>query len=299
MEALMGTGVALVTPFKKDLSIDTNALEQVVEHCIANGIDYLVVLGTTAESATLSKEEKELVKKTVANANAGRLPLVVGIGGNNTSAIIRELEQSDLSEFTAILSVSPFYNKPTQEGIYQHFKAISNVSSLPIVMYNVPSRTGSNMLPETTIRIARDCENVVAIKEACGDMLQIDSILKKKPSYFMVISGDDFTALPTVLAGGSGVISVLGQGLPREFSKLIQFGLEGNSDAAYEIHHTLLNGMHLIFEEGNPAGIKSVFEHLGLCKAHVRLPLIDASSKLKTKIGLFLNSLQTADVAYS
>jgi 4-hydroxy-tetrahydrodipicolinate synthase len=299
MEALMGTGVALVTPFKKDLSIDTVALEQLVEHCITNGIDYLVVLGTTAESATLSKEEKELVKKTVANANAGRLPLVVGVGGNNTAAIVKELTQTDLTEFTAILSVSPYYNKPTQEGIYQHFKAISKASSLPIVMYNVPSRTGSNMLPETTVKIAKDCDNVVAIKEACGDMLQIDSILKKKPADFMVISGDDFTALPTVLAGGAGVISVLGQGLPKEFSKLIQFGLQGNSDAAYEIHHTLLNGMHLIFEEGNPAGIKSVFEHLGLCNANVRLPLIEASSKLKTKIGLFLNSLETVEVEYS
>jgi len=299
MEAIMGTGVALVTPFNTDLSIDTGALEQIVEHCIANGVDYLVVLGTTAESATLSKEEKELVKKTVVNANAGRLPLVVGIGGNNTGAIVTELAQTDLTEFAAILSVSPYYNKPTQEGIYQHFKAISKASPVPIVMYNVPSRTGSNMLPETTVKIAKDCNNVVAIKEACGDMLQIDAILKKKPADFMVISGDDFTALPTVLAGGAGVISVLGQGLPREFSKLIQFGLQGNSDAAYEIHHKLLNGMHLIFEEGNPAGIKSVFEHLGLCKANVRLPLIEASPKLKTKIARFLNALETASVQYS
>ena len=299
MEALMGTGVALVTPFKKDLSVDTSALEKLVEHCIGNGIDYLVVLGTTAESATLSKEEKELIKKTVVNANAGRLPLVVGIGGNNTNAVVEELKSSNLEEFTAILSVSPYYNKPTQEGIYQHFKAIAKASPIPIIMYNVPSRTGSNMLPETTVKIAEDCNNVVAIKEACGDMLQIDSLLKKKPHDFMVISGDDFTALPTVLAGGAGVISVLGQGLPREFSKLIQFGLQGNSDAAYEIHHKLLNGMHLIFEEGNPAGIKSVFEHLGLCNANVRLPLIEASPKLKSKIGLFLNSLEAIEVQYS
>ncbi|WP_394973367.1 4-hydroxy-tetrahydrodipicolinate synthase [uncultured Croceitalea sp.] len=296
MEALMGTGVALVTPFKKDLSVDTHALEQIVEHCINGGINYLVVLGTTAETATLSAVEKELVKTTVINANAGRLPLVVGIGGNNTKALVEELKSTDLGEFTAILSVSPYYNKPTQEGIYQHFVALSKASPIPIVLYNVPSRTGSNMLPETTLRIANDCNNVVAIKEACGDMVQIDSILKQKPTDFMVISGDDFTALPTVLAGGSGVISVLGQGLPNEFSNLIKLGLQGDSKTAYKMHHSILNAMHLIFEEGNPAGIKSVFEHLDLCEANVRLPLIAASTDLKNRIIDFLNVLQTAEV---
>lgn len=292
----MGTGVALVTPFKKDLSVDTHALEQIVEHCINGGINYLVVLGTTAETATLSAMEKELVKTTVINANAGRLPLVVGIGGNNTKALVEELKSTDLGEFTAILSVSPYYNKPTQEGIYQHFVALSKASPIPIVLYNVPSRTGSNMLPETTLRIANDCNNVVAIKEACGDMVQIDSILKQKPTDFMVISGDDFTALPTVLAGGSGVISVLGQGLPNEFSNLIKLGLQGDSKTAYKMHHSILNAMHLIFEEGNPAGIKRVFEHLGLCEANVRLPLIAASTDLKNRIVDFLNVLQTAEV---
>lgn len=299
MEAFIGTGVALVTPFKKDLSVDTSNLEQIVEHCIAGGIDYLVVLGTTAESATLSKTEKELVKKTVVNANAGRLPLVVGVGGNNTAAIVEELLEDNLDDFDAILSVSPYYNKPTQEGIYQHFKTIAKASPIPIIMYNVPSRTGSNMLPETTVRIAKDCDNVVAIKEACGDMMQIDSLLKQKPTDFMVISGDDFTALPTVLAGGSGVISVLGQGLPIEFSRLIQLGLQGNSDDAYEIHHSLLNGMHLIFEEGNPAGIKTIFEYLNLGNAVVRLPLLEASPKLKTKIGHFLHTLDSVEVQHS
>ncbi|GMN09120.1 4-hydroxy-tetrahydrodipicolinate synthase [Croceitalea sp. MTPC9] len=296
MEALSGTGVALVTPFTKDLSVDTKALERIVEHCISGRIDYLVVLGTTAESVTISKEEKALVCKTVSNANAGRLPLVVGVGGNNTLAIIEELQTLDLGDFTAILSVSPYYSKPTQEGIYQHFRAIAKASPLPIVLYNVPSRTGSNMLPETTIRLAKNFKNIVAIKEACGDMMQIDTILKQKPNDFMVISGDDFTALPTVLAGGAGVISVLGQGLPLEFSRMIELGLQGNSDAAYEIHHALLNGMHLIFEEGNPAGIKTIFEHLGFCNAIVRLPLVEASSSLKNKIGQFLKTLQTATV---
>jgi 4-hydroxy-tetrahydrodipicolinate synthase len=296
MEALMGTGVALVTPFKKDLSVDTHALERIVEHCIKGGINYLVILGTTAETATLSSGEKELVKTTVINANAGRLPLVVGMGGNNTKALVEELHSSNLEEFTAILSVSPYYSKPTQEGIYQHFSAISKASPIPIVLYNVPSRTGSNMLPETTLRIANDFDNVIAIKEACGDMVQIDSIIKQKPADFMVISGDDFTALPTVLSGGSGVISVLGQGLPNEFSNLIKLGLQGDSKSAYEIHHSILNAMHLIFEEGNPAGIKTVFEHLDLCEAHVRLPLVKASTDLKSRIVDFLNVLQAAEV---
>ena len=295
MNELIGTGVALVTPFKNDLSVDTRALEQIVEHCIDGGIDYLVVLGTTAETATLSNADKELVKRTVINANAGRLPLVVGVGGNNTMAIAQELKSHNLEDFTAILSVSPYYNKPTQEGIYQHFKVIAKASPIPVIMYNVPSRTGSNMLPETTVRLAKDFKNLVAIKEACGDMVQIDAILKDKPSDFMVISGDDFTALPTVLAGGAGVISVLSQGLPVEFSSLIRLGLQGNSEEAYKIHYSLLEGMHLIFEEGNPAGIKNVFEHLNICNAFVRLPLVEASSNLKNKIGNFLNVLKMAN----
>ncbi|WP_431121583.1 4-hydroxy-tetrahydrodipicolinate synthase [Flagellimonas flava] len=290
MEQLLGTGVALVTPFKEDFSVDTVALERVVEHCIQGGIDYLVALGTTAESATLSKAEKQLVADVVVRANAGRLPLVLGVGGNNTAAVVEELRTLDLSEFTAILSVSPYYNRPTQEGIYQHFKAIGAASPVPIVMYNVPARTGSNMLPETTVRLAKDVPNIVAIKEACGDMVQIDQIIKEKPDDFLVISGDDFTALPTVLAGGSGVISVLGQGLPGGFSKMIEQGLQGKSDRAYELHHALLPAMQLIFEEGNPAGIKSIFESLGLCSAVVRLPLVEASLGLKNRIAAYLKS---------
>ena len=299
MESLVGTGVALVTPFKEDLSVDKEALEKIVAHCIAGGIDYLVVLGTTAESATLSYAEKQLVKSTVINANAGRLPLVVGVGGNNTAAIVEELKNGDFSDFAAILSVSPYYNKPTQEGIYQHFKTVAAASPIPVILYNVPSRTGSNMLPETTLRISRDCKNVVAIKEACGDMVQIDQILKDKPTDFMVISGDDFTALPTVLAGGSGVISVLGQGLPFEFSELIRYGLEGDSATAYKRHHSITNMMHLIFAEGNPAGIKSIFEHLNLSNAKVRLPLIEASIELKSKIEKSLETIRTAKVIQS
>lgn len=292
MQKLVGTGVALVTPFKSDLTIDIKALENLVEYNIAGGVDYLVALGTTGESVTLTKHEKRLVMQTISLTNAGRLPLVVGVGGNNTSAVVEELQTMDFMDFEAILSVSPAYNKPTQEGIYQHFRAISKASPLPIVLYNVPSRTGSNMLPSTTIRLAKDFDNIVAIKEACADQIQIDQLMQQKPSGFHIISGDDFTALSTVLAGGSGVISVLGQGLPEAFSKMINLGLQGDSESAYEIHQSLLDGMHLIFQEGNPAGIKSIFEHLNLAKSYVRLPLVPASDSLKQKIGQFMRKLE-------
>lgn len=296
MEQFMGTGVALVTPFKQDLSIDTKALQNIVEHCISGGIDYLVVLGTTAESVTLSSEEKRLVMQTVSLANAGRLPLVVGVGGNNTMAVVNELKTIDFMDYEAVLSVSPAYNKPTQEGIYQHFRAISQATELPIILYNVPSRTGSNMLPSTTIRLARDFENIIAIKEACADQIQIDQLMRQKPDDFHIISGDDFTALSTVLAGGSGVISVLGQGLPEAFSNMIALGLRGDSEPAYEIHQSLLDGMHLIFEEGNPAGIKTIFEHFDLCGPEVRLPLVKSSPALQAKIGQFLGRFSQVEV---
>tara|TARA_R110002050_G_scaffold16019_2_gene48912 strand:+ start:3760 stop:4650 length:891 start_codon:yes stop_codon:yes gene_type:complete len=291
MEHLHGTGVALITPFNEDFSVDVAALQRVVEHSITGGVDYLVVLGTTAETATLTAAEKEIVIKTVVNTNAGRLPLVLGVGGNNTMLVVEELKTINLSEFVAVLSVSPYYNKPTQEGIYQHFKAISTASPKPIIIYNVPGRTGSNMTAATTVRLAQDFNNIVAIKEACGDMNQITEILKDKPSDFLLISGDDITALPTVLAGGVGVISVIGQGLPEEFSKMIQLGITKNIGEAYEIHHSLEEGMNLIFEEGNPAGIKCIFETLHISKAIVRLPLVEASVTLKSKINRFVNSL--------
>lgn len=296
METLVGTGVALVTPFKDNLTVDVAALERIVEYNLQGGVDYLVVLGTTAESATLTKAEKQLVIDVVVRTNAGRLPLVLGIGGNNTTALVEELKNTDLSEFEAVLSVSPYYNKPTQEGIFRHFKALAEASPKPIILYNVPGRTGSNMLPETTLRLAHEVDNIIAIKEASGDMVQIDKIIKEKPEAFLVISGDDFTALPTVLAGGSGVISVLGQGLPRQFSKMMNLGLQGESEAAYQIHHTLLPLMGMIFEEGNPAGIKSVFENLGLSNSAVRLPLVEASTPLRNKIGSFLKSMDKASV---
>ncbi|MEM9076572.1 MAG: 4-hydroxy-tetrahydrodipicolinate synthase [Bacteroidota bacterium] len=291
MEQFIGTGVALVTPFTENGSIDFPALERIVEYNIQGGVDYLVVLGTTGESVTLTKEEKKQVAQKVSTVNAGRLPLVLGIGGNNTMAIAQQLRETDVSDYDAILSVSPSYNKPTQEGIYLHFKVLAEVSPKPIIMYNVPSRTGSNMLSETTVRLAQDFENIIGIKEACGNSIQIDAILQTKPHDFLVISGDDFTALPTVLSGGAGVISVLGQGLPQEFSQMIRLGLQEQSKTAFQIHHQLMPLMHMIFEEGNPAGIKSIFEHLGLSTAWVRLPLVEASGTLKEKITNFLKSM--------
>lgn len=291
MEQLRGTGVALVTPFTENGNIDTAALGGIVAHCIEGSVDYLVVLGTTAESVTLSKVEKQLVIQTVIKANAGRLPLVLGIGGNNTQQIVHELETTDLSDFDAILSVSPYYNRPTQEGIYQHFKAIAEATPKPIIMYNVPGRTGSNMLPDTTLRLARDFDTIIAVKEASGNLVQIMEIIDARPKDFLVISGDDITALPTILAGGDGVISVIGQGVPYEFCTMVRLGIEGNAKEAYKYHYALQKGMQLIFEEGNPAGIKAIFAALGLSTSNVRLPLVKASSGLKEKIGSFVASL--------
>lgn len=295
MKELIGTGVALVTPFKDDMSVDERALRNIVQYCIEGGIDYLVALGTTGEAVTLSKSEKQFVADTIVTANAGRLPLVLGVGGNNTAAVVEELKTLDLSAFDAVLSVSPYYNRPTQEGIYRHFEALSQASPKPIIVYNVPGRTGSNMLPETTLRLARDFENIVAIKEACGDMAQIKQLIADKPEAFLVLSGDDGTALPTVLEGGSGVISVLGQGLPNEFSTMITLGLQGDKDEALKLHFALQEGMDLIFKEGNPAGIKAIFELLGLGSAAVRLPLVEATLGLKSSIGAFVKQFDKTE----
>lgn len=291
MKELRGAGVALITPFTEDGHVDVEALKKVVAFNIENHIDYLVVLGTTAESVTLSKAEKQLVMRTVEEANAGVLPLVIGIGGNNTMALVEELQSADLSAYDAILSVSPYYNRPTQEGIYQHFAALAQVSPLPIIVYNVPGRTGSNMLPEIVVRLAKKFENIVAVKEACGDMTQVQELISKRPAGFLVLSGDDITALPTIVAGGDGVISVIGQGLPEEFSKMVHEGLDGNTELAYSYHYKMQEGMKLIFEEGNPAGIKVIFEYLGLAKPFVRLPLITASDALKHRIVSFMETM--------
>jgi 4-hydroxy-tetrahydrodipicolinate synthase len=288
MNSIIGTGVALVTPFKKDFSVDVEALARIVNYQIDNGINYLVVLGTTAENATLTQEEKELVINTVVTTNKGRLPLVLGVGGNNTHKIIEELQTRNFSDFVAILSVSPYYNKPTQEGIYQHFKAIANASPVPVILYNVPGRTGSNMLPSTVLRLANEFKNVVAIKEAAGDIVQAMSIIKDKPKDFHVISGDDMIALPMVLAGGSGVISVIGQGFPKQFSDLIQFGLDRKVDEAFELHYKLADSIDMIFEQGNPGGIKEVLKSLGISDNCMRLPLVNVNSDLANRIDLFV-----------
>ncbi len=287
----VGTGVALVTPFKKDFSVDTEALTKIVNFNIEGGVEYLVVLGTTAESATLSSAEKELVIETIKTANAGRLPLVLGVGGNNTAKVIEELQTRDFTGFSAILSVSPYYNKPTQEGIYQHFKAISQASPLPIILYNVPGRTASNMLPSTVVRLANECKNVIAIKEAAGDIVQAMKLIQHKPSDFLVISGDDMVTLPMVLAGGAGVISVIGEGFPKEFSEMVRFGLQRKINEAYQLHYQLADAIDMIFEQGNPAGIKEVFKSRGLAENTVRLPLVNVNEDLANRLEKFTKNL--------
>ncbi|TBW26752.1 4-hydroxy-tetrahydrodipicolinate synthase [Gramella sp. KN1008] len=288
MDAFVGTGVALITPFKEDLSVDSEALASLVKDQIENGIDYLVVLGTTAESATLKQEEKELVKSVVKKANEGKLPLVLGIGGNNTAGVIEELKSADLDGFDAILSVSPYYNKPTQEGVFRHFKAVSEASPLPIILYNVPGRTSSNVLPETINRIARELDNVIGVKEAAGDIVQAMKLISLVPEDFKVISGDDMITLPMTLAGGKGVISVIGQGLPREFSDMVRAGLDGRVKDAYELHYRIAPSIDLIFAEGNPAGIKALLAKKGMISNVLRLPLVEASENLQSRINAFM-----------
>lgn len=291
MQQFVGTGVALITPFNEDKTVDFDALRKLVRSNIDNGIDYLVINGTTAESATISLEEKEEIIKVIAEENNKRLPLVLGVGGNNTQAVIKELQTRDFSQIDAILSVAPYYTKPTQEGFYEHYKAISLASPKPIIMYNVPGRTAKNMEPETTLRLARDFENIIAIKEAGNHQQQYYALLKDKPEDFLIISGDDDLVLGTVLAGGSGVISVLAQAYPKEFSTMVNLGLEGKNKEAFAIHYKLMEITSLIFEENNPAGIKALLQKLGICQDEVRLPLVKASEELQTKISDFADSL--------
>jgi len=291
MQSLIGTGVALVTPFKKDFSVDTEALKKIVNFQIDNGIEYLVVLGTTGESATLTADEKELVIQTIIEANHDRLPLVLGVGGNNTAEVVNELKTRDLSKFTAVLSVSPYYNKPTQEGIYQHFKAVAEASPIPVILYNVPGRTASNMAPSTVLRLAKDFKNIIGIKEAAGDIVQAMKLIQGKPEGFLVISGDDMITLPMVLAGGAGVISVIGEGFPKPFSDMVRLGLNRRVDEAYKLHYLLADSIDMIFEQGNPAGIKEVFKTLGLSENTVRLPLVNADDDLAQRLEKFTKSI--------
>jgi 4-hydroxy-tetrahydrodipicolinate synthase len=284
MTKFIGTGVALITPFNADLSIDFDALERLVEYNIANGTDYLVISGTTGESVTVTPEEKKELIAFIIKVNKDRLPLVLGIGGNNTAKVIEEIKATDFSGIDGILSVSPYYSKPTQEGIYQHFKAIAEVSPKPIILYNVPGRTSSNMSPETTLRLAKDFKNIVAVKEAGNNVHQYLELLRTKPKDFLVLSGDDDLALGVALAGGSGVISVIGQALPKEFSEMIRLGIARKAKEAYDIHFKLMPITGLIFSENNPAGIKAVLAALDISKSYVRLPLVEATNELKMAI---------------
>ena len=291
MKKFKGTGVALVTPFNQDLSIDHQALAKLVDFNIKNGVNYLVICGTTGESVTISKEEKKAIINTITTANAGRVPQVLGIGGNHTQAVLDEIFTTDLSAIDAILSVSPYYSKPTQEGMYQHFKAISEVSPKPIILYNVPGRTAKNMSPETVLRLANDFENIIGIKEAGNSLHQYLELLKNKPKDFLIISGDDDLVLPIVLAGGAGVISVIGQALPAQFSNMIDLGLEEKASEAFKIHYQLMDITAQIFTENNPAGIKGLLSILGICSKKVRLPLVEASEDLMLQMKTSLSAI--------
>ncbi|MDH6252611.1 4-hydroxy-tetrahydrodipicolinate synthase [Chryseobacterium sp. H1D6B] len=283
MSILKGVGVALVTPFNEDLSVDFDSLTKLIEYNIENGTNYLVVLGTTAEAATLSAEEKKQVIDHIIKVNNKRLPLVLGIGGNHTLEVKKQIEETDLSDFEAVLSVSPYYNKPNQEGLYQHYKALASTGK-KIIIYNVPSRTGQNVEADTTLRLAKEFSNLFLIKEASPNILQYFDILRKKPEGFSLVSGDDEYTLPVTLAGGDGVISVIGQAYPKEFSTMVQLAFEGKVKEAYEIHNKLVEITRLIFAEGNPCGVKVVLAEKGIIKNYLRLPLIPASDGLYAKI---------------
>lgn len=292
MKNLKGTGVALITPFKADKSVDVAALTKIVEFQIENGIDYLVVLGTTAESATLTKEEKKLVLETVLEANQGKLPVVLGMGSNNTQALVSEIKNQSFGGIDAILSVSPYYNKPTQEGIYQHFKAVAEASEVPVILYNVPGRTSSNMEVSTVVRLANDFNNIIGIKEAKGDIVQAMNLIKETPEGFLVISGDDMITLPIVLAGGAGVISVIAEGFPKLFSEMIRLGLEKDVEESFKLHYQIAPAIDMIFEQGNPAGIKAVFAQRGLALNELRLPLVPVSQDLAERLQVFTEKYQ-------
>ena len=273
---LKGMGVALITPFKEDGSVDYDALLRLVDYQLENGTDFLCVLGTTAETPTLTKEEKEKVKRTIIDRVNGRLPILLGVGSNSTQAVVDSVKNDDMTGVDALLVVVPYYNKPSQEGIYQHYKAVAEATDLPIVLYNVPGRTGVNMTAETTLRLANDFENIVAIKEASGNIAQMDEIIKNKPEGFDVISGDDGITFPLITLGAVGVISVLGNAFPREFSRMTQLALEGDYVNALPIHHQFAEMCNLLFVDGNPAGVKAMLSIMGIVENKLRLPLVPA-----------------------
>jgi 4-hydroxy-tetrahydrodipicolinate synthase len=284
MNKFYGTGVAMVTPFQEDGQVDYEALAKLTGYLIDGGVEYLVALGTTGESATLSAAERKEVWSFIAKAVSGRVPLVAGIGGNNTLEVVEQIKQFDAFGYDAILSASPHYNKPTQEGIYQHYKAIAESSSLPVILYNVPSRTGGNISAETTVRLAHNFKNIIGIKEASGNFDQLNQIMRDKPEDFLLISGDDPITLPMIALGGVGVISVVGNALPQQTSKLVRLCIEGDFAAAQKIHSTLINFTRLMFAEGSPAGVKTALKHLGICSDTLRLPLVQVGNQTKARI---------------
>ena len=286
-----GLGVALITPFQADGSIDFDALDRLVEYQIKGRADFLCIMGTTAETPTLSREEKRLLKEHLVERVAGRVPLLMGCGGNNTAAILDELQNEDWKGIDGVLSVCPYYNKPSQEGLYQHFAAIAKVSPVPVVLYNVPGRTGVNMTAETTLRLAREFENIVAIKEASGNITQMDDIIKNKPQHFDVISGDDGITFPLITLGAVGVISVIGNALPAEFSRMVRLALRGEYSSSLTIHHKFTELFKLLFVDGNPAGVKAMLSEMGMIQNVLRLPLVPTRLTTMEKISQIVKEL--------
>ena len=291
MVRIQGMGVALITPFCENLSIDYTALGNLIEYQITGGADFIVAMGTTAETPTLSAQEKTELQHFIVQKVAGRVPVVLGVGGNNTMGIVAQLKEGDLEGIDAILSVVPYYNKPSQEGIYQHFKAVAEASPVPVILYNVPGRTGVNMTAETTLRLARDFENIIAVKEASGNFSQIDNIIKDKPESFDVLSGDDGITFPLITLGATGVISVIGNAFPKEFSKMVRLAMQGEYDGARRIHHRFGELFSLLFVDGNPAGVKAMLNAMGSCQNVLRLPLVPTRITTFQKIQTILNQL--------
>ena len=287
-----GLGIALITPFTEQGEVDYEALQRLVEYQIENGADFLCILATTGETPCLSKEERLKIKDFIVNLVKGRLPVVVGCGGNNTAAVVEELKPGDFKGIDGILSVCPYYNKPSQEGLYQHFKAIAGATKLPVILYNVPGRTGVNMKPETTVRLAKDCQNIVAVKEASGNLEQVDEILKNKPDGFAVLSGDDSLTYPMIACGAEGVISVIGNALPKEFSRMIRLEQRGEFEAAVKIHHKFTDLYSLLFVDGNPAGVKALLHEMGFINNILRLPLVPTRVATVQKMSQILKDLK-------
>lgn len=277
-------GIALVTPFASDGSVDYDVLKNLLDYQLKNGADFFCILATTGETPTLTKDEKQKIKELVVEKVGDKVPILIGCGGNNTADVVNELQTADFSGIDGILSVCPYYNKPSQEGLYQHFKAIAWATNMPVVLYNVPGRTGVNLKAETTVRLARDCENIVAIKEASGSLEQVDEIIKNKPDGFDVISGDDALTFPMIACGAAGVISVIGNALPKEFSRMIRLEMKGEIESARKIHHKFTDLFNLLFVDGNPAGVKAMLHEMGMIENVLRLPLVPTRLTTMQKI---------------